>query len=241
MTLRFTGPKDGGRGEENRTPDLCIANAAALSQLSYAPHVWLEWSGDARQKACAQARIPILHAFSATRNPTGLARSYRKRSTDSAAQHIQVLERPAGVEDDDGVGRRQRGRPGPARLTAWRAAPPSGAALMPSRRPEFAHAAHHVGVGHRERRAAALADRAQDQEVADAPSARAGRRRRSCAFCHELGARRRCSNARTIGAQPSACTATIRGRCPADPAHAPPAPRTPSTCRRCRCRRRSGR
>ena len=38
--------KDGGR-EEDRTPDLCIANAA-LSQLSYAPFPWRDRRLDQR-------------------------------------------------------------------------------------------------------------------------------------------------------------------------------------------------
>ena len=86
---------------------------------------------------------------------------------------------------------------------------------------DLQHAVDHRLVGDGDRGAAALAHRAQNQEVADrARHAQAvGDRRR--ALPRLAPSRSPCSNARTIGAQPSACTDTIRGRCAGvDPADA---------------------
>ena len=82
--------------------------------------------------------------------------------------------------------------------------------LLAGQRP---HAFQHLLVGHGQGRAAALADRVQDQVVGD------GRRARACParWCAAFGQARGVAGSRprtrlTMGAHPSACTTIIFGR-----------------------------
>ena len=95
------------------------------------------------------------------------------------------------------------------------AAPPSGAALIPSVLPISSIPSTIDRVGHR--RAPCRRSRGSRGGSGNrrSPAARAGRRRSSRRAPTAAPSPSPCSNARTIGAQPSACTDTIRGRRPA--------------------------
>ena len=98
-----------------------------------------------------------------------------------------------------------------ARRHAASTAPPSGHSRKPSSRAASVDRRGDLDLLDRDRRAAAVAHRAQDQEVADrlghANAGGHGRR-----VFPTLGGTSPASNARTIGAQPAAWTAIMRGR-----------------------------
>src|SRR3954462_7253195 len=83
---RLGGAKGGGRGED-RTPDLCIANAA-LSQLSYAPLPSLDSYSSSRHAAEAQARIPILACPFGDEQRRGEVRGQRARVYPSCSASV---------------------------------------------------------------------------------------------------------------------------------------------------------
>ena len=90
--------KVGGRGED-RTPDLCIANAA-LSQLSYAPHVWLDRTETHGRRPVRRHECRFYMAFPRRAIRPGWL-TMRKRTTLTPS--LNDLQRLLGHQNRDGA------------------------------------------------------------------------------------------------------------------------------------------
>ena len=129
-----------------------------------------------RRSSAGRATCRSTSTSSARRARWGSRSATDDAEPDLAVAARRVLQRAAGVEDDHRVGRLDAAVPRRSTLSACSAAPPSGAALMPSVEPSSRMPRDHVGVATRRSRCRRSRGRRAARGSRRSPSARAGRR-----------------------------------------------------------------